>query len=345
MLRELSEEYEVIALSSKEDLLTTVGQREGVRTIGVNMARRFAPLKDIVSLFRLIRVFRREKPDIVHSMTPKAGLLCMMAAWFTRVPTRIHTFTGLVFPTATGIARYILMLTDRITCGCATHIIPEGNGVKNDLIRYKITRKPMHVLGYGNVRGVDLKYFKPEQEKHDDFRFLYIGRIAGEKCVNEMVEAFVQMPGDAQLWMVGSMEQVDPIHPNTRHLIETHPRIKWFGPADDVRPYFNQTDCLVLASYREGFPNVVIESGAMERPAIVTDINGSREIIQNHKNGVIVPVKDTERLKEAMIYMKDHPLQAHQMGQAARPLVEQKFEQSFVRKCLYNYYKEITNAL
>ena len=168
LLRELTEEgYEVVALSSSDADLQQVGEREGVRTIGVPMERRISPLKDLVSLVRLIRVLRKEKPDMVHSMTPKAGLLCMMAAKMAGVPVRVHTFTGLVWPTSTGLKRKVLMLTDKITCVCASHIIPEGEGVKSDLISGGITKKPLKVLGYGNVMGVDLKRFsrRPEIEK------------------------------------------------------------------------------------------------------------------------------------------------------------------------------------
>ena len=135
LLKDLQEKgYEVIALSSPDNELKQVEQREKVRTIGISMKRHIAPLKDFVSL-------------MVHSMTPKAGLLCMMASWFARVPVRVHTFTGLVFPTATGMTKKILMATDWLTCACATHVIPEGQGVLNDLQKNGITRKPMKVLG------------------------------------------------------------------------------------------------------------------------------------------------------------------------------------------------------
>ena len=345
MLRELSKTYEVIALSSPGEELKNISEQEGVRTIGVPMERRIAPHKDFMSLIRLVRVFKKERPDIVHSMTPKAGLLCMVAARLARVPIRIHTFTGLVFPTSTGLKKRILMLTDKITCACATHILPEGEGVKNDLENYRITDKPMHVLGFGNVRGVDMDYYTPKHEKHDPFRFLFIGRIVKDKGINELVQAFIQLPENVELWLVGDLEPSDPINEQTRQIIRQDSRIHLHPFANDVRPYFNQADCLVLPSYREGFPNVVLEAGAIELPCIVTDINGSREIIADHINGLIIPPKAIEPLQQAMQYMIDHPQEAQQMGVTARPLIAQKFEQSFVRQCLYNYYEEITHAI
>lgn len=161
MLKELSEKYEVVAVSSPGEDLDFVAQREGVRTIAVPMERHISLWNDLKSLIRMIGVFRKEKPYMVHSMTPKAGLVCMMAGWLTRVPVRVHTFTGLVWPTSTGLKRRILMLTDKILCACATHIIPEGQGVMDDLRNGGITKKPMKVLGYGNVKGVDMEYFDP----------------------------------------------------------------------------------------------------------------------------------------------------------------------------------------
>lgn len=141
MIPDLAGEYEVVLLSSPGKAWEQVrGLSSIVRCIEVRMSRRIDLKGDIVSLYKLVKAFRAERPLMVHSMTPKAGLLCMMAAWMTRVPVRVHTFTGLVFPTATGLKKRILILTDRLTCACATHIIPEGEGVRNDLISYNITK-------------------------------------------------------------------------------------------------------------------------------------------------------------------------------------------------------------
>ena len=151
LLPEMKKHYEVVVLSSPGPELDDTERKYGVRGIRVPMERQISLMHDIVSLWRLIKAFRKEKPKIVHSMTPKAGLLCMIAAWLTKVPVRVHTFTGLVFPTATGLKRRILMLTDSITCACATHVIPEGEGVMKDLRNHGITKKPRKVLGYDSL--------------------------------------------------------------------------------------------------------------------------------------------------------------------------------------------------
>lgn len=347
LLRELTEEgYEVVALSSPDANLQQVGEREGVRTIGVPMERRISPLKDLVSLVRLIRVLRKEKPDMVHSMTPKAGLLCMMAAKMAGVPVRVHTFTGLVWPTSTGLIRQILIWTDKLTCACATHVIPEGEGVKQDLQRC-ITRKSLKVLGYGNVKGIDLQYWKrtAPAEPHETVTFIFVGRLVREKGINELVAAFVQLNKrypQTRLLLVGPYEEkIDPLMPETMRLIDECEAIEAVGSQTDVRPFYERSDVLVFPSYREGFPNVVIEAGAMDLPSIVTDINGAREIIVNYENGLIVPPRDEAALYEAMEWMLNHPEERQRMGQKSRKMVADRYEQGFVRQCLKNYYKEI----
>ena len=142
----LSEYYEVVAVSSPGEKMKVLEEREGVRTVSIPMERRISLVKDFISLLRLIVLFAKERPDMVHSITPKAGLLSMLAAWITRVPVRMHTFTGLVFPTATGKMQKLLIAMDRLTCFCATHINPEGEGVKRDLVNYNITSRPLHII-------------------------------------------------------------------------------------------------------------------------------------------------------------------------------------------------------
>lgn len=356
MLRELFEKYEVVALSSPGDALERVAEREGVKTIAVPMERHISLVKDLKALIKLVYVFQKEKPTMVHSMTPKAGLLCMLAAWLTKVPVRVHTFTGLVFPTSKGLKKRILMLTDSVTCACATHIIPEGEGVKNDLVMNRITKKPLKVLGYGNVMGVDMNKFSRRKEvlniaitinNGNYFTFLYVGRIVKDKGINELMSAFERLYSETtnvRLWLVGSFEDsLDPISEKAKDIIYNNPGVEYVGPkyGDELLAYYAAADCFVFPSYREGFPNTVLEAGAMGLPCIVTDINGSREIIKQGENGVVIPPKDTSALYHAMKDMiTDHTAREY-MASNARKMVGDRFEQGFVRKCLYDFYDEI----
>ena len=188
---ELIKDYDVQLLSSPGEQLDFMGKKYGVKTHAIEMYRRLSPLKDLKSLRQLVKFFHNEKPYMVHSMTPKAGLLCMMAAWLTKVPVRVHTFTGLVWPTEHGWKRKLLIFTDKITCACASHVIPEGEGVKNDLLNNHITKKPIWVLGFGNVMGVDMVRFsrRPEVDERAKliavataFTFVFVGRIVKDKA-------------------------------------------------------------------------------------------------------------------------------------------------------------------
>jgi glycosyltransferase involved in cell wall biosynthesis len=359
LFKELSDQYEIVVLSSPQPELEKIREREGVRTIAVPMRRKIAPMHDLVSLFRLIFAFLRERPDMVHSITPKAGLLSMLAAWLTRVPVRVHTFTGLIFPYETGWKRRLLMMTDRITAACATHVIPEGKGVKNDLLRFHITQKPLRVLGNGNLRGIDLNYYaRTDDTEHkaaalreslgireDDFVFVFVGRLDRDKGLDDLVGAFrllEQEYNNLHLLLVGAEEPdgktlLEKTRDYLSHSDHIHLSDGW---QDDVRPWYAASDVLVLPSWREGFPNVVIEAGAMELASIVTNINGCREIVTNHKNGLVVPAKDVESLYFAMKSFVDRPERVRQIASKAR-MMAGRYEQGFVRECLDEFYMEV----
>lgn len=345
--------YEVVSVSSPGPEVQHLREM-GVKCIEVSMERHISLSKDIVSLWKLIKVFRKEKPDIVHSMTPKAGMLCMLTAWICRVPVRIHTFTGLVWPTASGLKRKILMVTDWLTCACATHVIPEGEGVKTDLLSHGITHKPLKVLGYGNVRGIDLEHYARTEEVmrkadkirvKDVFTFMFVGRIVRDKGINELVAAFKRLQTrvpKTRLILVGEYEDsLDPITPEARKEIDDNPCILAVGKQKDVRPWLAASDALVFPSYREGFPNVVIEAGAMGLPSIVTDINGSREIIQDGVNGLIVPSKNEDALLKEMERLVEDAALASYLASHARRLVASRYEQGYVKQCLLDFYRQI----
>lgn len=344
----LQKDYEVVGVSSPGKELDELSEK-GIRTIEVAMERRISVVSDIKSLWKMYKVLRKESPYIVHSITPKAGLITMIASWLCRVPVRIHTFTGLVWPTAKGIQRRILMATDWLTCACATHVIPEGEGVKADLLNHHITSKPIKVLGYGNVRGVDMEYFKPEPRNTEDvFTFVFIGRIVKDKGINELVAAFKRVNEKhkhVRLVLVGPKEEdLDPILPETATEIHSNNAITEVGSQKDVRPFYQNADALVFPSYREGFPNVVLEAGAMGLPSIVTDINGSREIIVESKNGTIIPPHDEQALYEAMLNWVENPQEVASMAANARKMISERFEKSFVQKCMIDFYNKVSNT-
>ena len=354
-LRYLNQFFDVLAVSGYDADLETVKKREEVSVVSVTMKRSIAPFQDLISLYRLYKLFKKERPIIVHSITPKAGLLSMVAAKYANVPVRIHTFTGLVFPAKKGLFQKILILMDKVLCWHATHIIPEGAGVKQDLLDYKITNKPLEVIANGNVNGIDTTFFNSntisEQQQQNlrnelgidssDFVFVFIGRLVADKGINELVRAFLSLEiPNCKLLLVGPYETEDPLQPETLKAIQQNDSILSVVFQHDVRPYLVISDCMVFPSYREGFPNVVMQAGAMGLPSIVTDINGSNEIIIEGFNGTIVPSKNVTALLRAMIRIKEDETWRNQLQSNARSSIISRYEQELVWEALLIKYKE-----
>ena len=350
----LSKEYEVIAVSSPGKRLEQIRDECGIRVIGVPMKRHVSLYSDVISLFRLIRVLNKEKPDVIHSMTPKAGLLSMLAGKITGVPVRVHTFTGLVFPTSYGLKRKILMLTDKITCACATYINPEGFGVKKDLERFNITKKPICVIANGNVRGVDMKWYSRTEQvvlKAKDLRvedkvtFCFIGRIVKDKGINELVWAFSQLNkeyNNTRLILIGVLEdKLDPIKPEIYSEIMNNKSINYVGPQNDVRPWLAASDIYVFPSYREGMPNSLLEAGAMGLPSIVTNINGNNEIIVDGENGEIIPARNQDALYNKMREWVNNKEKVSRMAGNARRMIGERYSQDIVLAETIKVYHEL----
>ncbi|MBX9888384.1 MAG: glycosyltransferase family 4 protein [Flavobacteriaceae bacterium] len=362
----LQQQYAVVAVSGEDDHLRTVAKREQVRTVNIPMQRNISPIQDLVSLWQLYVLFIKEKPQIVHSITPKAGLLSMLAAKLAGVPVRMHTFTGLVFPTKKGFLQQLLISMDRLLCSAATNIYPEGLGVKNDLLAYNITNKPLKILANGNVNGIDTAYFTKEQVSNteqealrnelgickNDFVFIFVGRLVGDKGINELVHAFSQLNissseventstnGELKLLLVGPLEsQLDPLLPETLQTMAKNKNIISVGFQLEVRSYYSIANALVFPSYREGFPNVVLQAGAMGLPSIVTDINGSNEIIVNGKNGLIIPVKDEVAICEAMQKIVEDSNLYTELKRNSREMIVFRYEQQLVWDAIAMEYK------
>lgn len=319
-LKYMSQHYEVIGISSSGDgLLDEVCNSEGIRVIPVEMTRKITPIKDLRTTWQLYLIFKNEKPFIVHTHTPKAGTLGMMAAYFARVPNRLHTIAGLPLLEARGSKRMLLDLVEKITYCCATKIYPNSFGLKNIIIKNKYTKiEKLKVIGNGSSNGIDTDYFKPsifkDSDKQglktslgiekNDFVFVFIGRLVKDKGINELVQAFSRISdkyNNTKLLLLGSYEEdLDPLLPEIINAIDTNSNIIPVGVKKDVRPYFAISNVLTFPSYREGFPNVVMEAGAMGIPSIVTNINGCNEIIIEGKNGWIIPPKEEEILFETM---------------------------------------------
>lgn len=357
-LKFLNNYYEVVGLSSDTGLLHQVEKREGIRVIELAMRREISIMRDLLCLWHMYRIFKKEKPFIVHTNTPKGSLLSMMAALVARVPHRIYTVTGLRYQGASGVGRFVLMSMERLTCLCANKVIPEGEGVKRTLIADGITRKPLKVIHNGNINGINTHYFSPEGRQTqreetrrrlgieaDEFAFVFIGRIVKDKGMDELAEAMnrlLRMNKRCKLMLVGWFEREQgSITEEHENFFRNNDSVSYVGYKKDVRPYLAAADALVFPSYREGFPRVVLEAGAMGLPSIVTDINGCNEIIVEGENGVIIPPRDKNSLYEAMLHFIDNPDKTTAMAANARRMIQERYEHQDVVEALLEMYDEL----
>ncbi len=363
-LKFMADHYEVIGISSSgNDFLNQVGSAEGIKVIPIEMTRKITPIKDLIAVWQLYKVFKYEKPFIVHSHTPKAGTLGMFAAYLAKVPHRLHTIAGLPLLEATGKKRWLLDVVEKLTYKCATKIYPNSFGLKDIILKNKYTsNNKLRVIGNGSSNGIDTNHFDPslcnEAEKQvlrvalgiekSDFVYIFVGRLVKDKGINELIEAFKKIASEfrnTKLLLVGPYEKdLDPLLPITESFINNSDQVIAVGFQSDVRPYFAISNCLVFPSYREGFPNVVMQAGAMGLPSIVTNINGCNEIITHGENGVIIPSKDEAALLQGMTtFVTDRKL-VGTLAKNARPMIASRFERSFVWNAILKEYGTLENS-
>jgi glycosyltransferase involved in cell wall biosynthesis len=356
----MSNHYEVIGVSSEGKELQNVQNEEGVRVIPIEMTRTISPLSDLKSLYKLYKTLKKEKPLIVHSHTPKAGIIGMLAAKFTGVPHRLHTVAGLPLMEATGNKRKLLDFVERLTYSCATKVYPNSKGLRDFILKNNFTKpEKLKVIANGSSNGINTGHFDPslfsatDQQTlkkklaitAEDFVFIFVGRLVSDKGINELVHAFEKLSKEnktAKLLLVGPLESdLDPLNPETLSTLTLNKNIISAGFQNDVRPYFAISDVLVFPSYREGFPNVVMQAGAMGLPSIVTNINGCNEIIIEGQNGTIIPVKNSDAIYKAMKKMvSDNPFRTH-LQKNARPMIVSRYEQKVVWEAILAEYKSL----
>ncbi len=355
----LSNDFDMVAISSDECALEKFGDEEGVRTYCIPMKRPISLLNDFKSLIKFLIFFRRTKPDIVHGNTPKGSFLSMTAAKLTGVSTRIYMCHGLRYQGCSGLMQSLLKMIERISCYCSTTVLCVSNGVKTSLIADGICKaSKLKVIGNGSANGIDLEKFNRKNvivecpltniDAGKDFTFCFVGRIVKDKGVNELIMAFKKLAGlyhNINLVMVGAFEDSDnPIKIITRTEIETHPNIHYYGKQKDVRPFMCMSDVFVLPSYREGFGVVLMEAGALDIPCITTDISGCNEIIQDGVNGRVIPPRDENILYEPMKWFYDHRNgEVKEMARRARSMIMERYEQHKVWEAFLKEYRSLNN--
>ena len=356
----MSQFYNVTGISSDEVQLEKIGKKENINVKSIEMTRQITPFKDITAVFQLYKFFKKEKPTIVHTHTPKAGIVGMLAAKLANVPIRLHTVAGLPLLEATGEKRKLLNFVEKLTYSCATKIYPNSLGLKNIILAEKFCSPvKLKVIGNGSSNGIDTSYFSTTHFtngdnsrlraqldiKDNDFVLIFVGRLVRDKGIDELVEAFRTLNfTDVILILVGGYEQeLDPLKESTIYEIENNIHIKSVGFQNDVRPYFAIADVLVFPSYREGFPNVVMQAGAMDIPCIVSNINGCNEIVRHEYNGLIIPVKDAAAIKQAIQKLVEDTTLYNNLKQNSKKQIVENYEQSVIWNLLLSEYRTLEN--
>lgn len=352
--------YKVIAVSSNESFLKKIGEKDGVDTYCVEMTRKITPFQDVKAICKLYYFLKREKPLFVHTHTPKAGMVGMVAALLAKVPNRLHTVAGLPLMETKGLKRKVLSLVEKMTYKCSTIIYSNSKGLRDIIIKEKLCpEKKIRIIGNGSSNGINTSYFDPINIStleradlkeslnidSDDFVFIFVGRLVTDKGINELISVFDNVSRrniKVKLLLVGNREpELDPLKKETLEIISKNSNIIEVGYQSDVRPYFAISDVLVFPSYREGFPNVVMQAGAMGLPSIVTDINGCNEIIINDTNGVIIPPKNSLELQRTMeLYLNNNGLLAEHRANS-RKMIVSRYQQEVIWRTLLSEYKSL----
>ena len=319
------------------------------------IVREIAPFCDLIALISLWNLFRRERFDIIHSMSPKAGLLATVAGFLAGVPVRIHWFTGQVWATRRGLMRFVLRTMDQITSRCATDLLSDSHSQAKFLVEEKVvSADTIQVLGGGSASGVDLLRFHPDFETRNRIReghgipdeatvALFVGRMQPEKGIRELCTAFLaatEACPNLYLMMVGPDEAGMGKYIQTV-LAEASKKLHWVGLTDKPEEYMAAADFLVLPSYREGFGSVVIEAAACGIPCIGTDIYGLSDAIIEGKTGFLVPVGSTPALEAAILRLAHDSTIRKRMGECALARVLEQFRQDIVVEALLTYYARI----
>jgi len=353
----MSSFYEVTAISSDEKALNKIAEKENVKIFSVEMTRKITPVQDLKAVFKLAAYLRKEKPFIVHTHTPKAGLVGMMAARMAKVPHRLHTVAGLPLLEAKGKKRQLLDRVERFTYRCATKVYPNSFGLLEIIKQNRYCRpEKLKVLANGSSNGIDTAHFSNAHFSETDNEtlrkllriaatdvvFVFVGRLVSDKGLNELAVAFAQLHAkipQAKLLLVGNFENdLDPLSDATMKIFNENHGVISAGYQNDVRPYLAISDALIFPSYREGFPNVVMQAGAMDLPAIVSNINGCNEIIKEGENGNIIPVKDTNAIYTALEKMAIDGDYRLKLKQNSRKMIVDRYEQKVVWEAIRQEY-------
>lgn len=357
--------FECHTVTSPGAAVAPFEKHEGATVHLVSMVSDIHPLKDIVSLWRMWCAVRRIRPVLVDYGTPKAGLLCGLASWLAGVPNRVYKLRGLRLETATGLKWCVLWAAEKATCMTANRVICVSESLRRRAIQLRLVRpEKSTVLAFGSSNGVDVDKFAATQANLEraaelrkrfglvpgDVVLGYVGRFTADKGVGELVDAFGELREHfprLKLLMVGDFglyDQWDTLQPRHKTAIRTDPRIVVTGATQEIAPYYLLIDMLVLPTYREGFPNTVLEAAAAGKPVITTTATGAIDAVVDGVTGIQVPAGSVTLLAAAIKELTNNPSVAKRMGEAGHDMAQSRFRQEIVWDALLNEYRMLMQA-
>lgn len=355
MLREAG--FRVTLVCGPGELLERTAAREDVEAITIPMRRGIAPIADLVSLVRLWQLLRRLKPDLTEFSTPKAGLLGNIAALFAGVPRRIYMLRGLKLQRSDGLKRWLLLTVERVTAACAHVVLCNSASLRAEALALGVaSAEKLHLLGEGSTNGVDVERFSPGISSiRADLGIAgdvpvvgFVGRLTRDKGVPELIEAFdtiLDAVPDARLLLVGWFDSAeDVLSEELQARIKAHPQIHLTGFVNDTSPYYRAMDVMVLPTWREGFPNVVLEAAASGIPVVTTISTGSRDSVVPEVTGLLIPPGYPVAISEAVLGLLSTPERRRKMGKAARAWVLEHFVDERVLALTRDYYTSLLHA-
>lgn len=358
----LSEEYEIITVSGFSDQKDTEYAEWNYKHYFIALTRSINPIKDLKAIWQLYKIIKREKPAIVHTHTPKAGFVGMIASKLAGTKIRFHTVAGMPLSELNGIQKRLLLLIEQLTYSLSHQVFPNSKGLCNFIVQNKLAPiKKLKVISNGGTTGIDIEEFKRTEEieklaksikqsngiGEGEVILCFIGRLTKQKGMEELLEAVQDIFtsfSKIKLILLGRYEQhLDPIKEEYVELIKNDKRIIHFGYQLDVRPYLAMSDIFVFPSYREGLPNVVLQAGSFDLPCIVTDIPGSNEIIKDQINGIVIKPKDTHSLKNAIQLLLENENLRKQFSSSIRESIVSRYDKNLVLMGLKDEYSKWIN--
>jgi len=350
--------FEVTMMSADGPEIEEVVQHEGCAHEIVPLTRKITPLQDLRALWILYRKLRRIKPNIVHSHTPKAGLIGMMASWLARVPIRLHTVAGLPLEASTGMKRKLLLFIEWLTYKCATEVWPNSKSLYDFIVSGKLTsNRKLRIIGKGSSNGINISEFDTENldleileniKKDINYNIensylLFVGRIVRDKGIEELIEVFQKLKikhKNIKLVLVGPKEpKLDPLSQKSMQLMASDLDIIAPGFSDKVKYYMYLSDLFIFPSHREGFPNVPMQAGLMKCPVIASRINGNIDIIEHEVNGLIHKKGNTSDLYNKVDYALDNIDIMKRMNDKLEDKIKSHFDRNKVQELIFETYE------